>query len=88
MGADKGTRETNPATLSTNRVCVSCVAGVTFQNETNKAVCYPVSNCSVGYAQDKKPSVSSDRVCTLCDGIAGFSDQPGLESWSLASCFK
>ncbi|EDQ91697.1 uncharacterized protein MONBRDRAFT_22765 [Monosiga brevicollis MX1] len=71
-----------PATSSSNRVCMSCPSN-TYTDEANLAMCVPqasVRPAPSSHTQKQPnlhaPSTIGVRRCTACDGVAEYQNQP------------
>ena len=49
-----------------NTICTPCVATQTFSTKASTAVCYPVTDCKIGYHVTRAGTATADQVCSRC----------------------
>jgi hypothetical protein len=68
-GCAIGFEQSQPPTLSTDRVCSQCDGVTRFQSLANQLICQMVSNCSAGTFIAVNQTYTSDRQCLDCPSL-------------------
>ena len=67
-------------TVSSDRLCRSCVEGLTYQDEINGDSCKSVSSCPGDYSEVSVPTLFQDRLCSAPSSSTFLASTTGIAS--------